>query len=358
MKQILNRENLVGFCGLDLFGRFFCKIPDAKNDEDILYSFYDLAVSPVTFNIIAFLILAEIWRKKIGCRSIHVVIVLGLKSGFREDSFDPGYDTDNMWWRLKNILVPCCWMMPSCEDVTVFNSRKKAMTFQDKMTKNVFPRKYTVKHPIARYMDKYPVKEALRGTKIPSLQPTPQALKFARDWIDNNANDRKIISITLRESLYDKDRNSSLRDWSKFVQSLDTEIYCPVVIRDTEASLKSLPPELENLLIFREAPWNIDLRLAFYELCYLNLFVSNGPGHLLFYDKNVSYIFIKVLSPLSGYTEDLFYRQIGLKSGSQTPWATPFQQMVWKDDKAETILEEFNNMCAKIEQKPDNPSKV
>ncbi len=318
--------------------------------NDVLHAFYDLEVSPATFNIVAFLILAELRRKEEECAYMHVAIVPGANNDFREDHFDPGYDINNMRWRLKNVLVPCCWLLPSCRQVTVFATRQEAMAFQNAMTKHVFPKRYTVTLPIARYMDKFVVKEAFRGSEIPSLQSTPQAIAFAKDWIKSNAKGRKVVSITLRESSYEKQRNSCLGEWRKFVLALDTKAYCPVVIRDTETALTSLPVELNDLLIFREASWNIELRLAFYELSFLNLCISNGPTHLLFYDRKTAYIFFKILSPSSGYTAALFYRQIGLKPGSQPPWAAPFQRMVWKDDNADVILEEFTKMCATIEQ--------
>ncbi len=356
MKNRFLRTRLKRFLEPDVFRKLFSMGPKLEAHEEVLHAFYDLSVSPATFNVVAFLVMAEMYRRKKNCRTLHVVIVPGPNNGFRKDNFATGYDLENMRWRLKNVLIPCCWTMPSCVDVTVFSTRREALQFQKEIARNIFPKNYRVRFPIAKYMDRDVVKDALKGVAVPSLQSTPQAVLFAKDWIKTHTHGRRVVSTTLRESSYEKDRNSSLEDWREFFRSLDPNIYCPVIIRDTEAALKGLPPQLEGFQIFREASWNVELRLAFYELSYLNMFVSNGPGHLLFYDQDTAYLFFKITSPLSGYTEELFYRQIGLKSGSQPPWATPFQRMVWKEDKADILIEEFNGMSAKIEGRTNRHS--
>ena len=72
--------------------------------DSSLTAFYDLEVSPVSFDFAVFLVLAENFRKRLDCKTLRIVIVPGANSGFRNEN--SGYDIDNKKWRLQNILIP------------------------------------------------------------------------------------------------------------------------------------------------------------------------------------------------------------------------------------------------------------
>ncbi len=327
-----------------------------KKQSDVLYAFYDLAVSPATFDIVWFLVLAELQRKQVGCPSLHIVIVPGPDAGFRAGDLeiyrrDDGigyYDTDYMKWRLRNILVSCCWLISSCQQVTVCTSRKEAQAFQASLTRYIFPKWYTVRFPKEKYNMSHVVAAASKGVVLPTVQATPQARRFVSDWIQLKAGVRKVITITLRESPYMQDRNSNLEAWGAFVRSLNPSIYCPVVIRDTETAIKLLPSDLDGLLVFPEVVWNVELRAALYELSYLNMSVSNGPFMLCVLNPRARYLMFKILIPSYGATSERYFLIQGVEPGSQLPWASPFQRYVWEDDRLEVIQEAFREMCERI----------
>lgn len=314
-----------------------------KQQSNVLYAFYDLAVSPATFDIIKFLVLAERERTEVGCEAMHVVIVPGPDEGFRRDNFTP-YSTESKQWRLRNVLVPCCWLVPSCQQVTVCTSRKEATAFQASLAKHVFPRDYVVRSPIANYSNLHIV----NVKALPTIQSTPTARRFVRDWIQARADARKVISITLRESTYEQDRNSSLKDWGEFANSLDPT-YCPVFVRDIETALNPLPAELRGFLVFPEVVWNIELRAAFYELSYLSMFVNSGPAALCMFNRQACSLTFKMITPTAGATTEQFFRSQGIQPGSQLKGLSPFNRLVWEDDRIEVILEAFHDMCNRIE---------
>lgn len=328
-----------------------------KKQPNVLYAFFDLEVSPATFDILTFLPLAELARKNAGCDSLHVVIVPGPNGGFRARDLPEyrelgagDYDIESMRWRLRNILVPCCWLIPSCQQVTVCTSRKEAHAFQSSLVKYIFPKGYSVHFPIEKHLLRHFVNAASKeGVVLPSLQATQQALRFVSDWIQPRANGRKVITITLRECSYELYRNSDLKAWGAFARSLDPSIYCPVVIRDTESAFKPLPSELHRLLVFPEVPWNVELRVALYELSYLNMTVSGGPCALCIYNQRVRYLIFKMLTPSCRADSARFFRSEGLEPGSQLKHATPFQHLVWEDDRLEVIQKKFSEMCDSIE---------
>ncbi len=338
-------------------------IPDnirhrGKKQSNVLYAFYDLAVSPATFDIVKFLVLAELRRQEIGCGSLHIVIVPGPAGGFRTGDIElyrirgaRHHGIDYMRWRLRNILVPCCCLIPSCQQITVCTSREEAQAFQASLAKHVFPSRYTPHFPNEKHALKHFVAVASYGKVLPTIQATPEALRFVSDWIQLKAGERKIITINLRESQYELDRNSNLKAWSMFARSLDQAIYYPVFIRDIEAAFKPLPSELDGLTIFAEASWNIELRVALYELSYLNMSVNSGMNALCLYNRRVRCLTFKMLTPSSGSTTEEFFRSQGVEPGSQLQATTPYQRLIWEDDRLEVIQGAFREMCDRIERK-------
>lgn len=318
-----------------------------KKQPDVLYAFYDLSTSAVTFDIVAFLVQAELARKKAGYASLHVVIVPGPNEGFSMKKV--ALSTEDKQWRLRNILVPCCWLIPSCQRVTVCTSREEAMAFQVSLVKNSFPKQYSLRAPWKAYSISRLI-EASTKDVIPSIQATPSAIRFVSDWIQAHAGERKVITITLRECSYERDRNSNLKDWGTFARKLDQSVYFPVVIRDIETTLYPLPPDLNGLTVFPEVVWNIELRAALYELSYLNMMVNNGPAILCTLNTRTRYLMFKMITPSGRATREEDFRRLGLEPGSQLRWATPFQRWVWEDDRLEVIQQAFREMCDRIER--------
>jgi len=333
-----------------------------KKQPDVLYAFYDLEVSAPTFDIVAFLALAEIERKKIGCDSLHTVIVPGSNKGFHRKYIEEYLQfgtlnsaVDRLSWRVRNLLVPCCWLIPSCRKVTVCASREEAQAFQSSLVRHIFPKGYTVRFPKKYYSFDLMLAAASQGAPLSPVRATPQALRYVSDWIQSNTNGRKAVTITLRECMCRRDRNSNLKAWGQFARGLDHDIYCPVIVRDIEAVFRPLPAELEGLTIFSEPCWNIELRAALYELSYLNLFVINGPLALCQYNRRTRYLVFKIITPSCSETTEQYIRSSGLEPGSQLKYATAFQKWIWEDDKLEVIQEAFKEMCDKIEGVPQKP---
>ena len=325
---------------------------DNKSSANVLYAFYDLAVYPGTFEIIDFLILAEIERRKKGYTHLHPIIVPKPEYILLHDESSggcAGHDNpDPVNWRIHNILLPCCWLMPSCAQATVCSSRSEAHDLSDLRAPDAFPVDYNVDSPglMVTYNPDY--FNIIKNEKtLPSLQATPTALDLINSWIaSQNLADRRIVTITLRECHSYPERNSTVAEWAQFAKSLDNDLFYPVFVRDTFASLNSVPAELEGLNIFQEACWNIELRMALYELSYVNMFVSNGPATLCIYNQNTSYLIYKMLVESCYLTSAASYENMGYPAGYQYPQATAKQNIIWSsDDTLKTISKHFNEFC-------------
>jgi hypothetical protein len=329
-----------------------------KKQNNVLYAFYDLEVAPATFDVIAFLTLAELYRKEVGCDVLHLVIVPGPEEGFRKNDFrgylrdGPDLKFDIMNWRLSNIVTQCCWLIPACQKLTICSSREEANALQATLVKYVFPKGYSVRYPQSCHEVHNLVEASSRGLSPTSVQSTPQAHEYVSNWTKTNVGERKLISITLRESVYELPRNSNIKNWGAFARSLDQTIYCPVIIRDTDAAFHPLPPDLKGILIFPEVVWNIQLRVALYELSYLNMFIPNGPSMICFHSQKAPFIYFLKKVTCGAATHEYWQSQ-GVEPGSKFKWLNSFQTMVWEGDDYDVLVREFEKMCELIEGSKD-----
>ena len=84
--------------------------------DDCLYAFYDLQVTPVTFDASWFAASADLLRRQLQLSHIYFVVVPGNHEGFREErtQYEESVDTTTRQWRLHNIVLPILTMVPSC----------------------------------------------------------------------------------------------------------------------------------------------------------------------------------------------------------------------------------------------------
>src|SRR5690242_15173461 len=90
----------------------------------ILHAFYDLAVSPPTFDFIVFLELAELARRRNGCDAVRVVFVPGPNQGFRDDKLPPDIATRRAL--MRDLVIPATFLLPYLAGVTCVQSRAEA----------------------------------------------------------------------------------------------------------------------------------------------------------------------------------------------------------------------------------------
>lgn len=112
-------------------------------------------------------------------------------------------------------------------------------------------------------------------------------------------------TITIRESIRNKHRDSSPA-WRVFAKEIDA-----IVIEDAY-----------------KVPISLKDRIDLYKNASMNYFCSNGCGAMLFY-TNIPYTFFSPDSAQGTWN--------GLKEGTQFPWATDKQKIIWKNDTLENL---------------------
>jgi hypothetical protein len=190
-------------------------------------------------------------------------------------------------------------------------------------------------------------------TNYGTLQSPTQGLRYVKRWADARLKNRRLITITLRDYEFMKERNSNVSAWVDFAQRLDSTRFFPVFILDTEGTLDPLPKEFKDFEIFREASWNVPLRMSLYETSYLNLGVNNGPMFMCALNRRTRLLIFKLITASVPQATEELIASLGFEIGGQLPFSTPFQKLVWENDTLPIIEREFHAMVAIIEKPLD-----
>ena len=303
-----------------------------------LTAFYDLQVSPISFDFSAYLIAAETYRRQHGLTDMRIIVVPQAQGPGHHDN--TLFDDDHADWRMHNVIMPMIQLMPSIEGFSICQSREQAAAIRENHAGKIYPENYSVEAPISRHHTGWTVIDAHLGNDIQYFAATSQARSYARQWINARAGGRKCVAITLREAPFVEARNSDLKVWGKFARMLKDAGYYPVLLRDIDKALAAPPPELEGIETFTEGVLNLSLRIAFYEECDLSAFVANGPGQVCFYDKNAQFIYLVTGDWLE--RKPTPFGRMGINFGETPPFANQFQRWLWKPQDAELL---FDALC-------------
>ncbi len=323
----------------------------SRDADRPLVAVYDLSVCPVNYDFVHFLILSEIERTRLGLSHVHIVIVPGETDGF---FWGMPYDTENKWWRLQNIVMPACSLLPSCKQTTLCANREEAAATIEK-AEHTFPKNYDLSKPVGYYMVCEVVAAwAIHGHDFPLAAPA-QARSYIQSWIDSFANGKHVVTITLRQATYQEMRNSDVNAWADFARWLEKMGYFPVIIPDTEAIFKPPHKALDGLTVFNEAAVNLLLRAALYELSYLNMYVGSGPTSICRFSSRTRYQHFRITSPGSLDTRPEIIEGVwGVDYGSQFPFAGEYQKLIWEPESFDLLKDEFLKIEGVIDGRIDS----
>ena len=315
-----------------------------------LFAIYDLDVYPISYDILWFLVWADLERERKGLNRLQCVFVPIGDQEKRE--FPPGYDAVvdriSREWRFRNICLPAADLLSSSRGVTVCESKEQLGALRLMMAHQI-PDEAPMEPALPLPTIYRQATESLaRKTGTWGLRASEQGKRYVRDWLAPLTHGRRSVVITLRQYDVDAPRNSNRAEWARFARWLDPARYCPIVVPDTD---KAFEPhtEFEGVSMFREAAWSIPLRAALYEVAWLNMFVNCGPGSLCILNSACRYLFFKVKVEEVQLASAKTLKFMGFAEGRTPAFATPFQRWVWEDDRLEVLQREFGEMAARID---------
>lgn len=336
-------------------GRFLRKVfmrtqQESQNtiESNRLLACYDLELSPVTFDLVWFLMGAEMAGRKLNKQKVHLLIIpaVGDKVRVERSEYEKIINRDSRLWRIQAILLPIINMFCKSDGFTIFTSRDEAITYLSNHSNDpVYPEFYNVYFPVEfRYFD---VNIQLKKySEYEGFNASSQARIFVETWLTTNIPQGiKPVVITLRQYNYMPSRNSNLDAWAKFAKNIDKRKYWPVFIPDTQSAFDPLAKQLENFTFFNEAAWNLELRMAIYEAAHINFVINNGPASLCHFNPNCRYIYLKIIDKDCFLATEDYFTSLGLTVGQQPTFIKLGQKWVWENDTIDVIEREFKEMC-------------
>ena len=293
-----------------------------------LTAFYDLAVGPVSYDVITWLIRAMLAREDAGCEALHVVVVpnaAGVDGMFRDKL--ALYDADEMHWRLWQLVLPACRLAGATVTLATDWAQARKLAQGD-----VWPANWchqTLADRVRAHMWGPIVAAARAGRTIPTLQASGHARKHVRSLFARSG--KPVVTCTLRET-YEPARNADLAAWDTFRRSIEDR-WQVWVLRDTARALEAGAGYGELVL---------DLRLALYQEAAVNLHCHGGPAALSWFSGAPFLAFgVGLPEPYA-----VVHRSQGMAIGEQLPWATPQQRLIYAPPSADILAREFAAWCA------------
>ena len=291
------------------------------NKDEVIIK-YDLAHMPVTYDSAYYLTNAALMLKHSG----YEHFVIWVKSGdFRERTErDLQMPKAEKNWRLENLIVPVCNRLINC--IAVVTMEHKPL-----IGVPIFPDDFELSNvgytaAFTGYLHK------LTGITPVQFDASDWAKRKVSDRLGNNGADA--VSITLRHSKYFSHRNTATEIVSEMAGYFAGKGKRLLVIPDSESAFEvDVHLQTKNVLVLPEVAASLDLRLAVYQWCGLNIGPSNGPVAMSFLTKNIRMLQFDLLkSDHTGNGVQKGWEQTnGFPVGENFPWAENGSRLCWDD---------------------------
>ena len=268
---------------------------DAKR---VMTQYYDLAKSPPTHDFVNWLARCEEARVAEGAESLAIRIIPGDRQQSPRDKF---YSQDRRNWRINNLLTPLAWLLPSVSSVSVAEDGEQTLSYG---------------HP--------------GGPKPPCFKVPAIARQIVEAVIP-----KKAVTISLRDSLFEPQRNTDAEQWGVVADWIQERGYVPVIVPDAEADMEGRYQELP-FFNYRAATYNPALRVALYEVAHHNLFICSGVQALAMYCDVKLHSFKTHVPGIQCLGKD-YMRRAGWSPEHQ--W--PGKRVFWEPDEADVIIPEL-----------------
>ena len=295
--------------------------------------YYDTKFAPTTADFGSYLVLANAVRQSMGAESMGVTIVA---DQFREWSErEKTTPKREMKFRVYHILSKLPFLIPEVENLDITWAPLTNIQLP------AFPGGYPG-HPQDLRQIPYQHEDlhSFYGQEGINLRPF-RSSEQAKFFIDNLFGD-DVITIHLRTSHFQTERNSNLDEWYKVSQELKRLKFRPIIIPDFDDCMKSRIFTKYDWEVFEPAAYEIDLRLALGEKAINNLTVNHGATIAVTH-SDCAYIQFKYATESIKATSTAQHKlNFQMDYGDSFKWAAPNQRLIWEADDANIILKELN----------------
>ena len=317
---------------------------DKKVKTQVLIATYDLQKYPISYDFIFFLQAANIVRKKKEIPEMMVVIKWPTNieqiQGVSE-AVNLVVGADARRFRIAHI----------CNQLTNLMNIKSVIDLRDgnelQLHNNQVEYVNFPEGELPHHTEFYRIINA-DPNLVFGVSASVDALKQVKKWLDSISFGRKVLCITLRQYHVDTIRNSQIDQWAIFLDQIDRDEYCVIILPDTDHIAEFKSSILGKYETFFPACFDIDLRFALYELSYLNMFVNNGPSVAATLNIKIKYLLFKILAPSIPHCTKEFIEWQGFTYGETPRYSNKYQKWVWAEDDSQILISEFNAMVKVI----------
>jgi len=328
----------------------------AEPHRPCLYAIYDLSRAPVTFDVMNFFAFAHIWSQRAGFSGYHVIFVMAEGAEFRSlTPKDLTLPYDEKIWRLWHVLMPHAGIARNCIGVSFLRERKElAQLMRAIHPMQIIPPDYTLEKPNQLIMLSQVFQLKPTAEEMEVFAPTASAVERVTGWLSQRVPGGRPVAITLRTSRAEPARNSRLEEWLAAAEGMRERGFDPVIVPDTDLVTGGYDMSLfGDLPVFSIGSVDLDLRLAMFRCATLSIADNGGPAFLSYFmggSTMLCFLPVEKLPEVVGLGRvGRMAELLGVVEGESFPHATPLRRFVWRPDRREVILEEFEKAVAALE---------
>ena len=310
---------------------------------------YDLESNPNSFDAFVFFIIFKINFNYhyLGIKNIIVI--------FPKEKIHNEVDEEKYHRRAKSLIPSIIKLHFGDIDITFIKNRSE-IEKTIRLYNIVYPIDYDPLNPKPTFELKNIIDKE-RDIKPFQFHLCRKPRESVESWLSvKNYNNLRVVTITLRLTNYQTERNSDLSEWEKVANKISEKGFLVVFIPDIESENKL--NNLRKLFLFCDpASQDLQIRLALYEKSYLNLVINHGPSSICLFNHNCSYLYFKpIVDAVRCSSLDSLEKQ-GWMPGDQWPGADSHQKIIWYKDDSFIILQAFETFVALKEKKQVTPLK-
>ena len=305
-----------------------------------LYCFYDMEVSPASYDFFTFLHSAEICRLRRGFKSIKLILVKGSNFNFRHDEIRTRSQNETFF---ENVILPGISLLPSCDSFMWLAREEATLTLPKEQ---IFPKGYSTQSPTNEFMGHELVASKIRQNEIGFLKAPQYACAIADQFVNQQVGEKAFVTLTIREIERDdtnRTRRIDVDFWNEAIDRLNSKGLKTVLIRDTSKSFGD--KILEGAIEAPFASIHLPTRMALYDKSQLNLTKNNGPAVLQLYGQSNCIYFNQFDEEVVALSSNWFAVNYGMALGSQFPMTTNNKTFFWELEDQDKV---FNQIEASL----------
>ena len=299
------------------------------------YIIYDLEANPNSFDAFVFFVIFRIYSDFGDHDNLSIVILYPIDKDINT------IDRDKYQARIDNLIPSIVKLHFGNVKTILLKDRNDVIPIIDDSKNTIYPNGYTPSNPKPYFELKYIINKKNRFRSF-RFHIDKISKEIVQSWI-NTQNKKaipEIVTITIRSTNYQLERNSNLTEWEKVAKKITSEGFLIIFIPDMECE-NELMSLRKRFLFYDNASKDLQIRTALYEKSYLNLILNHGPSSLCLFNHNCSYLYFKPIVDSSQCSSLDALEKQGWMPGDQWPYSTCNQKIIWYKDDSFIILLAF-----------------